>query len=257
MKKNPAYFCFAGLLIVAILAGGLLAPPASIASGKSASDDAQIDGSDVKSQPILTGKYDGTKLLQEMTIRLKQLGSYRFDGALATARDKGVKVDSGSFYYMPESYIRVEVKGKGCKAGSVLVRGKNGIIRARGGPALLGMKTNLQPDSNMLMLANGLNIIECDYASLINWLKKQIASGQKVYASEGPLLINPQQDRVLVLETVETEQGNNTLAHRILIDPQYLVPVEWDIFKKGKFFSTVRFKNFEARPAMDESLFHI
>ena len=252
MKNSLKIACLLSLVILTVLGNSMFL----LASGAGAGNS--TDSIDVKPQPLVTSKRDGTKLLRQLTARVKQLGSYKFEGQLVTCKDKGLKIDSGKFYYMPESCIRVEVKGKGFKAGSVVVKQKNGAIRAQGGPALLGMKMNLQADSNMLMLANGLNIVDCDYLSLLNWLQAQIASGQKVYASDGPLLVQPYNTRVLVLETIEAglPDGSN-LAHRILIDPQKFVPVEWDIFKKGQFFSTVKFRNFESCPSFDESLFHI
>lgn len=218
--------------------------------------EVEVDINDIKPQPVITNKSDGSKVLAELTARIKKLGAYKFEGYLATRKDSSVKVDCGDFFFKPEACIRVEVKGHNYKSGSVLVKLANGTIRARGGPSLLGMKVNLEPDSNMLMLANGLNILECDYSSLLNWLQKQIAAGEKVYASEGPIIVQPGTDRVLVIEAFEPGSAS-ALAHRIQIDPQQFVPVQWDIFKKGTFFSTVRFRNFQTCPVIDESLFHI
>jgi hypothetical protein len=258
MKTQAGKACLLAFLVVAISSDFLLMSARATAAGKGKLPNEQLDGSDVQPQPLVINKHDGAKALQSLATRIRHLGAYKFDGFLVTLKDKGVRVDSGSFFYKPESCIRVEVKDGGFKSGSVLVRQHDGVIRAKGGPALLGMKMNLEPNSNMLMLANGLNIVECDYLSLLDLLQKQVASGQKVYASEGPLLIQPQNSQLLVLETIEAglPEGSN-LSNRILVDPQQLVPVQWDIFKQGKFFSTVRFKNFQACPSLDESLFHL
>jgi hypothetical protein len=63
--------------------------------------------------------------------------------------------------------------------------------------------------------------------------------------------------RVLVLEIRETGRPDAAVAHRLFIDPQSYVPVEWDIFKEGRFFSTVRFNEFRTVPNIDESLFQL
>lgn len=244
------------ILLVTVVTAGIILPGRASAGNKDSAERNQLVGN-IQVQPLVTNDHDGSQVLEEMTARVKKLGPYSFEGALSTLKEKDLKQDLGSFYYMPQSCLRVEVKGKGYKAGSILVKQKDGVIRAKGGPSLLGMKVNLEPDSNMLRLANGLNIINCDYLSLINWLKGQIASGQKVYASDGPMNLPTQSKSVLVLETREAGKTDGLVAHRILIDPKTFVPVEWDIFREGRFFSTVRFNDFKLCPTLDESLFQI
>lgn len=210
---------------------------------------------DVSPQPIVSSNRDGSKTLEQLSDHIKQLGAYKFDGTLSTLKEKGLSVDCGTFFFMPLTLLRVEVKNGGYKSGSVLVKQKDGRIRAKGGRALLGMKITLEPDSNMLRLPNGLNIVECDLVSLLQWLKKEIATGQKIYSSDGPIQIDSQSGKVLVLETREAKAGS--VMHRIMVDPQQLVPVEWQMFKEGRAFSSVRFNNFQLCPSLDDSMFKL
>ncbi len=210
---------------------------------------------DVPAQALInTNSKDGPKALQMLMDNIKSLGPYKFEGLLTTKKPDKVCVDSGNFYFMPSSQLRVEVMGKGFKAGSILVKDKTGTIKAKGGRSLLGMKMTLEPDSNMLQLPNGLNILKCDLLSLVNWLQSQVSSGQKVYCSEAPLQVASMATKVYVLEAHEP---SGALSHRVLVDPQLKVPIEWDIFRDGKFFSAVKFTNFQVVPAMDDSLFKL
>lgn len=246
----------ASTLLVSFCMGTVLQCYADAAMERvSGNSKAELVGK-VKEQAILTNGNDGSKILEQLKLRVKQLGSYHFDGLLATMKEAKLHLDAGSFFYKPQACLRVEVKGHGFKAGSVLVK-KDGVIKAKGGPALLGMKITLEPDSTMLRLPNGFNIVECDFISLFAGLERQIATGQKIYSSESPMQIDSQSNKVLVLETREAGQNPGTISQRILVDPKLLVPVEWDIFKNGKFFSTVRFENFQASPAIDESAFQL
>lgn len=210
---------------------------------------------DVPTQPLVTGDTkEGAKALQELMERIKSLGPYKFEGHLTTQKPDKLCVDAGRFYFMPSSQLRVEVMGRGYKAGSILVKDKSGTIRAKGGMSLLGMKMTLEPDSNILQLPNGLNILHCDLLSLVNWLQSQVSSGQKVYCSDSPVQVATVATRVWVLEAHE---NSGVLSQRVLVDPQLKVPVEWDIFRNGKFFSAVKFTNFQIVPSMDDSLFKL
>ncbi|CAM6002439.1 unnamed protein product [Sphagnum balticum] len=240
----------------ALFSTGLLVLDVNASASAGRAFSQQIDAEAVKPTPLISTSHDGKKVLQDVITRVAQLGAYKFEGLLGTVKDRSMKIDAGSFYYMPKC-LRVEVKSGGFKAGAIVVKRKDGVIRAKGGPALFGMKVNLQPDSNMLKLPNGLNIVECDYLSLLKWLQSEIASGQKVYASEAPMNVPNQAQNVLVLETREAGGADGIVAHRVIIDPKLLVPIEWDIFRQGKFVSTVRFNDFQLCPTMDESFFQL
>ncbi len=249
-KKNIKW-ALSLLLWTAVSSSFLTLPMGAVAAAKPTGN---FDGSDVPCQPVITNNHDGAGMLEKLAERVKQIGAYKFDGNLCTVKEKELAVDSGSFYYKSPSRLRVEVKNGGYKSGSILVKQPDGQIKAKGGMALLGMKVTLEPDSHMLILPNGFKITECDFLSLVQGVKAQISSGHKVYCSENPLKLDSQNNSVLVLET---RDPSSELRQRILLDPQQFVPVEWDFFKNGKFFSTVRFKNFQVCPAIDESMFRL
>lgn len=206
-----------------------------------------IEGSEVQ---IPSPINDGSKVLDQVTNHVRQMGAYKFDGYLGTLKEKkGLTVNTGSFIFKPTSLLRVEVKDGGFKSGSVLVKKKDGSVRAKGGPALLGMKMNLEPDSNMLTLPNGLNILQCDMLSLLHGLK---SGGQKIYASDAPVQLNSSQ--VFVLEA--REQGQ-TPTQRVFVDKDQMIPVEWLLYRNGKVFSTVKFNNFQPLPNLEENLFEL
>lgn len=215
---------------------------------------AQTPSIDVPSQPLINSNKEGGKALQQLFENVKAIGPYRFDGVLTTQTPKKLSVDTGTFFFMPSAQMRIEVLGKGYKSGTILVKDKSGTIKAKGGRALLGMKMTLEPDSNMLTLANGLNIVNCDLSSLLIWLQKQVSSGHKVYSSDTPLQVGSMATKVYVLEA---RDPSGSLSHRILVDPVLKVPTEWYIFHDGKFFSAVKFANFQVIPSMDESLFKL
>ena len=207
-----------------------------------------IDSSGAQALPV---NADGNKFLDQVTNHVKDLGAYKFDGHLDTLKEKGLSVNSGSFIFKPTSLLRVEVKDGGFKSGSVLVKKRDGTVRAKGGRALLGMKMTLDPDSNMLTLPNGLNILQCDLLSLLQGLRRDVASGKKIYATEAPVQIDSNQ--LFVLETRDAGQS----SQRVFVDPHQLIPVEWVIYKNGKVFSTVKFSNFQQIPNLEEKIFEL
>ncbi len=186
------------------------------------------------------------------------LGDYQFDATLDTLKGGKVVRTTATFYVKPPTGLRVEVKDYGEKSGSVLIRRLDGSIRAKGGPAMWGIKLNLSPNSRLLVLPNGVSVLASDLASLLGRLKKQSAAGYAMVASPAPLHVQSLNRDVLLLESQLPRAGGGLLTDRVFIDPANYLVLQWDLFdEQGNFMSRSRFDNYQTKAHFDDSQFDI
>src|SRR5262249_5565273 len=149
--------------------------------------------------------------------------------------------------------IRIEDTEPGMKNGSIVVKQADGKIRGQGGPKMFGLKMTINPDSRMLFTPNGFNILESDFASLYSHIKELRSSGHKVFVSSTPVNTSTA-GRAEIMEIVRPDSG---VVERVYVNPQTKTPVEWDIFREGRLFSTLRISNFKDEVTLSDDLFQL
>lgn len=188
----------------------------------------------------------------------KDLKSYKFYSLMTVAKGKKLVENAGTFFFKAPGLMRVEVDGHGPKAGSKLVRNAQGKIRVKGGPALLGITMNIEPDSRLLTLPNGRLLTQCDFLSLVQGLAKEIATGEKATVSSAPVNLTQEPGtKAIVLETQEPGQDANLINQRILIDPKMNVPIRWFGFKNGQLIYSVKFEDLKINPDIADDMFNL
>lgn len=206
------------------------------------------DGPVASPTSILTkNAADGTAMYNALTERIKGLKSYWYDSTLTTYQDKPIK-ETGRLYFKHPNLVRFEVKSAGMKSGAVVVRQPDGIIKGKMGGLFGAMKMTLTPNSKLLKTANGYNVLDSDLYSLIESIKGEPV---KYVASQSPTAY-PGVDRAYILELVESD---GDVAHRIILDDKRKLPVEWNVFKNKKLWSTMKLTELQIRPDLTEELF--
>ena len=178
---------------------------------------------------------------------------YVFDSSL-TANKNGKSVQNGGkFFFKKEHQLRVEVHSKGNNNGAVVVKRQDGVIRGAGGGMLKFMKMNLQHDSRMLMLPNGINVVDSDFKSLFDRVRKNLKSGATAKVTANSVPCYNWSGKVKIIDI----KNGNQLKDRILVSTTYNVPVEWNLYKNGKLVSIALFKKFKPNLGLSDKLFDI
>jgi len=206
---------------------------------------------------LTAGGSDGSPYLDVVARTCGSFTGYSCNPVLFLFKNKPKPAGGGLFYFKKVGLIRLQVEDDGSKDGSVIVRMANGTVRAQGGPRLWHIKMTLSPDSRMLILANGFNIIDSDFTSLLNGVRQQLASGSKSRVTPSAIAVPNFQQKVRVLEVTKPANGADELTDRIFINAQNNVPVEWDIFRKNAIVSACKFEDFQDNIELPDSLFNL
>lgn len=227
----------------------LLYPGTVFAAANPLEEHAAFTEDLVKSASWQEGKGD----LDKMYARIKALNDYIFESNLTACKNNSISRNNGRFFFKKQSRLRVEVLSGSRNKGAIVVKQENGNIRGCGGGALKFIKMNLEKDSRMLMLPNGLNVVESDFATLISHLKARVNHGASVKITSQTLTPYKWCGPVKI---IEARQGN-VLTDRILISTGMNIPVEWDIYQGGKLASIAVFKNFKPNAGLEDNLFEL
>jgi outer membrane lipoprotein-sorting protein len=207
--------------------------------------------------PLISQATNGAPVVSAALKSIQNLKSYRFRAAIRTVKDGKVKESGGTFFFKSPNLLRVEIEGHGPKAGSKLVRNAKGTIRFKGGPSLLGITINIEPDSRLLKLPSGRSVTESDFGSLLQGLSTDIAAGLKVTASPSAISLDDEPGKAIILEVQEPGQNVHLVSQRIYIDPKNNVPLRWVRFKNGKLFTAAKFEDVQINPDIGDDMFNL
>lgn len=210
--------------------------------------DGQIDFNQ-NAKPFLKGIID----------KLKRIDDYVVDTELTTWQgNKGVaKVQGGKYFFKRQQRIRVEVVSKGPKNGSVLVKNEDGQVKAKGGPALLGITVNLHEDSDLLNLADGSNVLHSDFLTQMERISRDLSKGQQAIVTAEPSTYKDHKVWVLEVKEGEAPLSENTLHARVLLNTSNGIPESIIRFKDGKIFSKIVVRNVQLNAGLADALFNL
>ncbi len=205
---------------------------------------------------LLSGKtwQNAEPFLETMHARIANLNDYVFETNQKCAKEDKLKVGSAKFYFKKEQRIRIEVKSNGVNNGAVVVRKEDGHIKACGGGMLKFVAMNLDPDSRMLQLPSGRNVIHSDFATLINDLLSQPKKGCQVKVATESVAGKHWSG---LAKAIEVKDGGGIVIERIFVNPSTNTPVEWHLYRDGELFSMTVFGSFQANPGLQDSLFEM
>ncbi|MDP3510625.1 MAG: hypothetical protein Q8T09_21850 [Candidatus Melainabacteria bacterium] len=207
-------------------------------------------------EPSAEVAQNGTEFVDKLLHRVTTVGAYRVTADLAMQKKGKLSKTVAQFTFKAPSLLRIDVLSGGMNTGAAVAVRADGGICAKGGPALFGLKMNLEKGSRLLRLPNGLLVTGCDFASLVRWLQMQAKSGASVSVSAAPVKID-EVSNVIVVELRDSGPFSTSVAQRVLVDPGRMLPVEWILFREGALLSSTRFRNLELLPQLDESIFQL
>ena len=226
------------LSLVIFMSPGVIATPLLEQTGKS-----MVAGTPAEA--------DGGTFLKSLIDRIKAINDYWYESTLTTfSKGKPIK-ESGKFYFKAPELVRFEAISAGHRSGSIVVKQKNGKIKAKTGGLIGGLTLSLSPQSKLLRTSNGFNIIESDLVTLLEALRSELGTNYKCIATASPFLY-PGLSKVYVLEFL---RPGDSVAQRIALDPERMLPVAWSIFSDGKLFSVVQVSNMAINANIADDLF--
>jgi outer membrane lipoprotein-sorting protein len=202
---------------------------------------------------------DGKNMLNSLAASADAVQDYSCDCTLVHFKGKKPTEMTGRFYYLKPGQVRLEVVSKDYRNGSVVVRGSNNKIRGVGGGMLKSLKMNLEEDSRMLKLPNGYCVVKTDFPSLYADVRKSIANGSQCRTLSDPTEVNTAHgtQKLLVFEVFDRSDSGEVMKHRVLIDPNTKLPVEWGVFQNGNLITTNYFLNLAVNQGLPADKFKI
>lgn len=240
---------------VCLIAAGY---PVSAGSGKNLTPSLSKHAGEI--DRLVDGKKtkDGREYLEQMLRSAGKYDEYIYSCHQTTRKKDRTVSGTAKFYFKKNNRMRLDVtSGGGVKKGSVVVRRKDGKIRAHGGSTLRFLKMTLQPDSRLLMLPNGFNVARSDFRTLIGDLRQKASKGSHTAVTVAPVWDKAHGDKYHILDVSKPGSRADNLHYRILVDPQTQLPVEWNCYTKGSLYSITRFKEFHPNPGLKDNLFEM
>ncbi len=167
--------------------------------------------------------------------------------------DKWKDFAGAKIFYKQKELIRIEVKSKDYRNGSVVVRESDGKIRGKGGGALSLMTMTLRPDSRTLALPTGFNLVDSNFVSLYNSLRQELAKGSEASVS-APMQI-PSFDQPVQVLLLRKKGGG--ILHVVYLSPSTKMPIAWNTWKDGQSSALVFFDEFRANKGLSDELFRL
>ncbi|MCA9804539.1 MAG: DUF1571 domain-containing protein [Cyanobacteria bacterium HKST-UBA02] len=242
--RIPLFICIS---IVAVYS----ANPAQAKTYQELEDRARASNEMVKGKSF----GDGLGFIESMLNVIKRNAGYVFDSRILGIKKSKLETGKATYFFKKPQKVRLEVHSHGMNNGAVVVKQSDGVIRASGGGALKFVKMTLEPDSRMLQLPNGYNVISSDLATLIAGLKRRAANGASVSVSTEA--VSERGQALKIIEVQGREENKDHKLERIFVDTKTKVPVRWEVYRNGDLVSITEFDNFKPRPDLSEDLFQL
>lgn len=196
---------------------------------------------------------DGSQFFEKIVQDSQLWSDYSCITEMHNFKPDKTTISSSRFFYRKGPEIRIEVMGGGFRDGSIIVKKKDGSIRAKGGFFMGGIEMNLDPDSRMLILPSGVNAAHADLPELFLSIKQDLSKGFAIKVSSGPITEPSIPQKVFMLEVLDSAQQLN---RRIYLSEDKL-PVRWDSFKGGKMITSTFFKNIRINAGLKDDKFQL
>jgi outer membrane lipoprotein-sorting protein len=200
---------------------------------------------------------DGKKFVDQLRKNVDNFSDYSFDSTVFMFKPTAQQVAGGNICFKKVNQVRLTVKAKGVKDGSLVVRSADGKIKACGGPSLRFLKMNLEENSRILQVPNGYNAIKSDLGHLLSALNDSLAAGNKARVTTQPVSVPRLKQNVYVLQVFKPDPAGDVLAEQIFVNRDNNIPIEWDIFRGNVRYSVAVFENFKGNIGLDDSIFQI
>lgn len=197
---------------------------------------------------------EGSQFLQKLSDDAQSWADYSCTTEMHNFKPDKVTISHSHYYYRKGPEIRIEVIGGGFRDGSVIVKKRDGSIRARGGIWMGGIQMNLDQDSRMLILPSGLNATKADFPEVYLNIKEELKAGSSCKVSANPVLEESLKQKVIIMETYAP---NREITRRVLLSPDQKYPLRWDSYKAGKLVMSTYFKGVKVNNGLKDDKFQL
>jgi hypothetical protein len=196
---------------------------------------------------------DGKNELQRLCTESLGWTDYSCFSEMHNFKPGKTTISASRFFYKKGPTVRLEVVGGGFRDGSVIVRGRDGKITARGGGLMGAIKMNLDPDSRMLILPSGVNVTHADFPELYLYWKDQVEHGCTCRLS-APMNHSEFEKKIRMMELLDAK---NTVLYRVYLSAEERVPIRWDSYKADGGKTQTWFKNLKINAGLSDDLFKL
>ncbi|MCC6980243.1 MAG: hypothetical protein IT343_18130 [Candidatus Melainabacteria bacterium] len=244
------------LLSMAGFAAVLAAQSVAIA-GNDAHDSKRLISSLADMKPAQTATFsDGHSFVQHMLNSADSLESYSFNYKMSAVKGDKTVVEKGDFYFKKPRLMRLEVT-EGKRKGSVAILQADGRVRGKApGLGVFASMITLSPDSKFLRSVNGYPMVQSDFHSLAQALKKFLDDGASAKITTHTVSERLGHKPSHLIE-VYTDKTQSRLFKRVFVDANNYLPVEWYDYEDGKLSSESSWQNFKSDPTMSVALFSL
>lgn len=255
MTRSSTSKVMVGILAATVAFGTVQSPLFAAPKATTSKGSTTVASATPRTAPEINME-EGTPFVQNVLEVARGLNDYTFNCEIATYKKQNQPIrEGGSFEWKKPGMLRAEVT-KGGKKGGVLVKQADGTIKGHLGGMLKMFVAKVQPDSNMLKSANGFSMLEGDYLTLMNNLKKQLAGPLQVRVSSAPVTVSSQQEKVHVVEVFKKTGEGEQITQKVYVDPQLKLPVEWHLFREdGSLLSITYWSNIKLNVGIADSEF--
>lgn len=199
---------------------------------------------------------DGASFIEKMTAAADSYQDYSFDYIMKVFKDKKTVLEKGVLYYKKPGMMRLEETGD-YKHGAVAALGPNNKVQAHLGGGLKLFVVELPPNSNLLRSANGYPMVDSDFKSLGQALKKFLKEGYKSLVTKTAVEMRGQTDNVFILE-LHKGSIDGPLWKRVAVNGRTHLPVEWwDYSDDGTLWSHATWDNFKPNQNLPDHIFSL
>ncbi|MBX9694711.1 MAG: hypothetical protein K2Z81_20155 [Cyanobacteria bacterium] len=215
----------------------------------------EADAHAAMTDSLVAGKQwtDGKGFIETSVGISSKLDAYQFNSEMK-AFVKQIKHSQAKITFKKESRIRIEVLSGSVHKGAIVVRRKDGTVKGIGGGYLRFLSMNLEPNSTILKMPTGHNVLETDFGSLMRDVRKRVNGGETASVTtssiSGPEWKNP-------VKVIDVKLNATQKSSRIFIDCVTNLPVAWDTYKDGKLIAFVKFTDLKLHADVADELFEL
>lgn len=196
---------------------------------------------------------DGSHFVEHMISAADSYSDYSFDYQMTVYKGAKQVIESGNFYFKRPKLMKLEVT-QGKRDGAVAILGMDGKVKAKVKGLGFLPTFSLSPDSGLLRSANGYPMVDSDFHSLAQALKKFISEGMSSKVTRSALQLGTQSTSVYVLEMYRSDAQ---LFKRVFVDADKYLPVEWYDYEDGKLWSLSTWHNFKGNLGLSDKFFTV
>ncbi|MBX9878949.1 MAG: hypothetical protein K2Y22_10875 [Candidatus Obscuribacterales bacterium] len=253
MSRNLRYIGYL-LVILATVGWTTLIPACAAADVDSQNGTWSLVKQMAAKQYTSDADKDGKPFIDRMVKAADDLNDYSFLYEMNVFKKSRVISQRGNLNYKKPRKMRIEVTD-GANDGSVAVMTQPGKVKGHLGGVLSIFSGTVSDRSSYLLSINGWPMVDSDFLSLAQALKKYVYNDGKISKVTSDPVEWQDGKKYFVVELYETSPKR--LWKRIAVDPGNLLPCYWVDYQEGQLWTYSLWKNVRLNPGIADSVFKL